>query len=142
MSEDLKKLYQAVLMERQKSTLGFQKREDAQHIIEAYNPVCGDQFQIYLDIENGFLQKVSYHGYGCAVSKASSSLLVESLSAKSLVDCRSQLQYFYQCMDGKETQPPEIYEALAMSKNFPGRQQCATLSWDAIQEFLLNEKGT
>ena len=79
MNDSLKELYNQIILERQKDLTGFEKREDAEVIIEAYNPVCGDKFNLYLDFEGKKVSKASYHGYGCALSKASTSLLIETL---------------------------------------------------------------
>ncbi|MDH3710250.1 MAG: SUF system NifU family Fe-S cluster assembly protein [Cyclobacteriaceae bacterium] len=136
MRPELKALYQKILLDRAKSTLGFEKGPEAQHIIEAYNPVCGDQFKLFLDLDTDKVDHASYHGYGCAISKASTSLLIESIQGKNLDECRKLIDFFKQCMSGMATNPGEIYQALALSKEFPGRQQCAVLSWQAFENFI------
>ena len=95
MKEDLKKLYSKLILEKQHDTSGFEKREDASHILEAYNPLCGDQFKLYLDLQDGQLVKASYHGYGCALSKVSTALLIERLQGKSIDESKELiLDYF------------------------------------------------
>ena len=135
MKQELKDLYHKMVLDRSRSTSGYQKNEQAPHQIEAYNPVCGDHFKIYVDIEDGTIQEISFHGYGCAISKAATSLLVESMKNQTLETCVKQLQYFFDCMDD-QSDAPEIYQALSMSKNFPGRRQCAELSWKAFENFV------
>lgn len=136
MSRSLKDLYHHLILERQKDPRGFEKRTQAQFEIEAYNPLCGDRFKIYVDSHEGRMEKISFHGYGCAISKASTSLLVEKLSNKNPQECLEILNQFFESMEGRMPEAPPIYAALAMSGSFPGRKQCATLSWDAFKRFL------
>ena len=136
MKDALKQLYNKLILDRQKDPIGFEKRENAQSVIDAYNPVCGDQFKIYLDLERGDVTKASYHGYGCALSKAATSLLIEGLADKSIDDCKKFIEYYFQSLDNNDGESPEIYKALAMAKEFPGRKQCTTLSWEAVSKFL------
>jgi nitrogen fixation NifU-like protein len=136
MKDALKLLYNKLILDRQKDPTGFEKRKNAHNVIDAYNPVCGDQFKIYLDLEGGNITKVSYYGYGCALSKAATSLLIEGLADKSVDDCKKFIEYYFQILDNNDGESPEIYKALAMAKEFPGRKQCTTLSWEAVSKFL------
>ena len=94
MKDALKQLYNKLILDRQKDLTGFEKRENAQNVIDAYNPVCGDQFKIYLDLEGGDVTKASYHGYGCALSKAATSLLIEGLAHKSVDECKKFIENY------------------------------------------------
>ena len=69
MTDSLKKLYNQVILDRQRDQSGFEKRDDAEVIVEAYNPVCGDKFKLFLDFDGDTISQASYHGYGCALSK-------------------------------------------------------------------------
>jgi len=136
MKDALKQLYNKLILERLKDPTGFEKRDDAQNVIEAYNPVCGDQFKLYLDFEGDRITKVSYHGYGCALSKASTSLLIEGLPGKTEYECKEFIEYYFRTLENNDKQAPEIYKALAVAKDFPGRKQCTTLSWEALSNFI------
>ena len=136
MKDALKQLYNKLILERQKDPAGFEKRENAQFVLEAYNPVCGDQFKIYLDFEGEVISKASYHGYGCALSKAATSLLVEGLAGNSVNECLEFIKFYYRSLDRDHVEAPEIYKALAVAKKFPGRKQCIVLSWEAVLNFI------
>ena len=140
MNDSLKKLYQKVLMDRQRSEQGFAKRPEAQDKIEAYNPLCGDQFTLYFDRTADQVQEVSFHGYGCAVSKASTSLLVEELQGCTTEEARNRIEAFLSLMQGEIESSDELRQALVVSRNFPGRAQCAELSWKAALEYFENIK--
>lgn len=140
MKNTLKQLYNKLILDRQKNPVGFEKRENAQTVLDAYNPVCGDQFKLYLDFAGGRIINATYHGYGCALSKASTSLLVEGLAGKSVYDCKEFIEYYFRTLDNDDEQAPEIYKALAVAKKFPGRKQCTTLSWEAVSNFMENWK--
>jgi len=136
MKDALKQLYNKLILDRQKDPTGFEKRDDAQNVIEAYNPVCGDQFKLYLDFDREVISRASYHGYGCALSKAATSLLIEGLPGKTVHECKEFIAYFFNSQNNDDEQAPEIYKALAVAKKFPGRKQCTTLSWEAVSNFI------
>ena len=139
MKEDLKKLYSKLILEKQQDTTGFEKREDASHILEAYNPLCGDQFKLYLDLQDGQLVKASYHGYGCALSKVSTALLIERLQGKSIDESKELILDYFNDLKSPAAHSDEIIKALARAKSFPGREQCTVLSWKAAREFFIHK---
>ncbi len=137
MNEQLKALYQQVLLTRQKSQIGYSKRQAAEVTLEAYNPICGDQFTLYFDWSDDRLTQVSFHGYGCAISKASTSLLVEELEGCTLRQAQKVLKTFFTQMEGGQGEnQDDLRKALAVSKDFPGRAQCALLSWESFDDYL------
>ena len=136
MTDSLKQLYNRLILERQRDPAGFEKREDAEAIIEAYNPVCGDKFNIYLDFEGDSLKKASYFGYGCALSRASTSLLIEGLPGKTFNDCTAFIGSYFRKLKEDSDHQDELIKALALARNFPGREQCTVLSWEAMLNFL------
>ncbi len=139
MRDSLKKLYQQVILERQKSNAGFKKRDDAEIIIKAYNPLCGDKFNIYLDFEGDKVVQASYHGYGCALSKASTSLMVETIMNKSVSELILVIEDYLKKLRQDHEHSEELVKALALARNFPGREQCTVLSWDALKTYLKNK---
>ncbi len=141
MKSTLKQLYNRLILDRQKDLSGFEKRENAQFVLEAYNPVCGDQYKLYLDFEGDRITKASYHGYGCALSKASTSLLIEGLPGKTEYECKEFIEYYFRTLENNDEQASEIYKALAVAKDFPGRKQCTTLSWEAVLDFIDDNQG-
>lgn len=136
MTQHLKKLYNELILERQRDPNGFVKREDAQFVIEAYNPVCGDNFKIYLDFHQQAISKITYHGYGCALSKASTSLLVEELAGLTTQQALTQINNYFKNLGSEKSHASELLDALAMAKEFPGREQCVVLTWNEVLKFM------
>lgn len=141
MNDRLKQLYQTVILQHDKHPVRYEKREEAAVILEAYNPLCGDKFTLFLTIENDSIQHASFHGYGCAISKASTSVLVKNLEGKKIEELKNLVQNFRSIVDAEATTEPALdseFEAFAAARQFPGRLQCATLSWDRLADFLIH----
>ncbi len=145
MNRNLASLYHPVILQHHSQPYHYEKREDATHILEAYNQLCGDQFNVYLNInEEEIIQEAYFHGYGCAISKASTSVLVSLIEGKSLDQAKLLLHAFYHTVLPPDKRPeeksriifPEEFEAFAVAQKYPSRIKCATLSWDELQYFL------
>ena len=143
MRKDPKALYQEVIMRHNREPVNYEKAETAAIVLEAYNPLCGDQFKLFLDIEEGRVVKARFFGYGCAISKASTSILIQRIEGLSVEEVRELTRRFEEVVSndgpkGKETDPE--LSAFAAARQFPGRLQCATLSWEALTAFLDGKK--
>lgn len=139
MNEKLKDLYKKVILVHNNQPQRFEKRSEASYIVKAYNQICGDRFELYFDLENGRIVNSSFHGFGCAISKASSSVLLAHLEGKNLDEASQMIETYLQALSTEgvsEETIPEDFEAFTAAKSFPGRAKCATLSWDALQAFL------
>lgn len=141
MKKDPKTLYQEVILRHNKSPFHYEKRENAAWKLDAYNPICGDRFSIYLDIEGGKITDLHFHGYGCTISKASTSLLAEKLTGLTVEEALARCHRFLAVIHpekGKEQEviTEEAFAAFAPARDFPGRDTCATLSWDEMRAFL------
>ena len=135
----LKDLYQDIILQHNKSPFHFEKKVNAQHVLQAYNPICGDRFELFLNIEKEQIIDVHFHGYGCAISKASTSVLAKNLIGQSLEKARMMCNDFLEMIEGNETPALKNYpefSAFAVAKNYPGRDKCATLSWEELLDFL------
>ena len=142
MKEELKKLYQSVILKKNNNPSRFEKREDAGFVLEAYNQICGDRFKVYFDLVDNKISQLSFHGFGCAISKASTSVIVESLEGKTLEEGKLIVSKFLNTVSTEksiEENIPEDFLAFAAAREFPGRLKCATLSWEEMTIFI-NEK--
>lgn len=103
-------------------------------MLEAYNELCGDQFTLYLQLENDRISDISFHGYGCAISKASTSVLAQTLLGQTVADAKHLTAQFLAFVKGETTAPPGPADFLAFqaAKDFPTRMKCATLSWEEL----------
>ena len=143
MNEQLKNLYKTVILEHNARPFHFEKKESAGHVLEAYNPLCGDRFQLFFEVKNGVVSEVFFHGYGCAISKASTSVLVKNLENQPVERALELCRSFLKMVDPASEVTVEMREeftAFAAARDFPGRLKCATLSWEEMTEFL--EKQT
>jgi len=142
MPDKLKDLYREVILKHNSEPLNFGKKEDAQHIIEAYNPVCGDQFNLYFDLKENRIVNLSFHGYGCAISKASASIMTQLINGKSVEEALKIDQLFKSVLlknDDQNTLPQEL-KAFLPVKQHPGRIKCVTLCWDYLSNSLNSMK--
>jgi nitrogen fixation NifU-like protein len=134
---DYRKLYKDVILKLSKDPHNFRKDENANIRIKASNPLCGDQFEIYLTLDGGKIGSAGFHGYGCAISKASTSILVQTLEGQRLDDVSSICQRFIDALDTDPTEGslPREWQAFQGVRDYPGRRQCAVLGWETVVEY-------
>jgi nitrogen fixation NifU-like protein len=136
---DLRELYQDVILEHSKAPRNFRELPKANHKAEGYNPLCGDHFTVYLDLEGGKIQDVSFQGSGCAISKASASMMTQSVKGKSKEEAEKLFARFHQLVTGAENGDREALGKLAVFSGvseFPVRVKCATLAWHTLEAAL------
>ena len=113
---------------------------EAQHRLRAYNPICGDRFDVYLDVEQKSILRIHFHGYGCAISKASTSVMANAIEGKSLGDglelCNNFLGFINKEMNKEAVNLPLDFVSFAGVHDFPDRYECASLSWREVKKFL------
>jgi nitrogen fixation NifU-like protein len=134
MSAELQDLYQEVILDHNRRPRNFRAIERGQKA-EGYNPLCGDRLTVYLRVENGRIEDASFQGSGCAISKASASLMTESVKGKTLEEAEALFERFRRML----TQEPDGVDGLgklsvlAGVRQFPIRVKCATLAWHALR---------
>jgi nitrogen fixation NifU-like protein len=133
---DLRDLYQELILDHNKRPRNFKKLEDANRSAEGYNPLCGDKVKIYARLEDGRVKDVSFEGSGCAISKASASVMTESLKGKTVAEVEALFRRFRDLVTGKESGAPvsDLGKLVVFSGvcEFPTRVKCATLAWHAL----------
>lgn len=136
--EKLKGLYQKVILAKSKAPFQYEKRENVAHQVEANNPVCGDRFTLYLEIEDGLIADAAFYGHGCAISKSSASILIENIIGKTIEEAFSYSEKMKAIVDPGQALPEEEDDlmAFAAARDFPERESCATLSWESLHEYL------
>lgn len=136
---DLNKLYDPVIKAHQASPYHFEKIANASNTIRAYNPVCGDRYDFFVDLEDGKIANTHFHGYGCAVSMAAGSVLVKSLEGKSIEEAVNFCNHYLDLLDGKEvaTEVPEEFNSFIAVRDFPARYECAAMAWMEMRKFLM-----
>jgi nitrogen fixation NifU-like protein len=133
-SAELQELYQEMILDHNRQPRNFRVLDSGRKA-EGYNPLCGDRLTVYLRVEDGVIADVSFQGSGCAISKASASLMTESLKGKSVADANLLFNRFLKMI----TAPPDApvdhlgkLTVLAGVRQFPIRVKCASLAWHTL----------
>ncbi len=141
---ELSELYQQVILDHNKKPRNFHKLENANRTAEGYNPLCGDQLNVYLQLDNDQVTDIGFEGSGCAISKASASMMTQVLKGKSKPEVEQLFEEFHRMVTGEldeENEPNQLgkLEIFAGVREFPARVKCATLSWHTMRAALHNE---
>jgi nitrogen fixation protein NifU and related proteins len=133
---DLRELYQEVILDHNRRPRNFRAIDDANRHAEGYNPLCGDRLSLYLKVEDGVIKDASFQGSGCAISKASASMMTDSVKGKTLGEARVMFEHFHQMVTGNaEAGDPERLGKLAVFegvRQYPARVKCASLAWHTL----------
>ena len=140
MSDRLKELYQAQIKEHSKNPFNEREMQDATYVLKAYNPLCGDKYSLFLKVVDNTILDASFTGFGCAISKASSSVLVKKSVGRNLDEIAEIVSLFLKIIDPNSKIPaqelsndPELL-AFSATRKFPERLKCASLSWDELEK--------
>lgn len=138
---DLDELYQSVILDHNRTPRNFRRLEDATNHAEGRNPLCGDQFDVWLRLEGDLIADAAFLGQGCAISKASASMMTQAVKGKTVAEARSLFERFHEVVTGeaKEGLPAKL-EVFRGVSAFPIRVKCATLSWHAMKRALEGER--
>lgn len=145
---DLRELYQEVILEHSKTPRNFRALTAANHKAEGYNPLCGDHFTVYLDLEeDGKIRDIAFEGSGCAISKASASMMTQSLKGKTRAEADKLFDRFHKLVTGQLPANGNQSELGKLSvfagvSEFPVRVKCATLAWHTLRAALEGQKET
>jgi len=141
---ELSELYQQVILDHNKKPRNFRKLETANRKAEGYNPLCGDQLNVYLNVAEDQVTDISFEGSGCAISKASASMMTQAIKGKTKQEAEQLFDEFHRMVTGsldEETEPNHLgkLKIFAGVREFPVRVKCATLSWHTMHAALNNE---
>lgn len=140
---DLRDLYQDIILEHSKRPRNYRTLEAANHSAEGFNPLCGDHFTIFVDVGEGQIRDISFQGSGCAISKASASMMTQALKGKRTEEAEELFQKFHHVVtgkDGAESNDLGKLAAFAGVSEYPVRVKCATLAWHALRAALRGEQ--
>lgn len=132
---DLQELYQEVILDHNRRPRNFRVLERGQKA-EGYNPLCGDRLTVYLRVEDGRIQEATFQGSGCAISKASASLMTDAVKGKTLEEAEAMFERFHRMITRDPDEPVEDLgklSVLAGVRQFPTRVKCASLAWHALR---------
>jgi nitrogen fixation protein NifU and related proteins len=132
---DLQDLYQEVILDHNRRPHNFRAIENGRHA-EGYNPLCGDRVTVYLDVHDGRIADVSFQGSGCAISKASASLMTDAVKGKTLEEADDLFERFHRMITRGPDEPVDDLgklSVLAGVRQFPIRVKCASLPWHTLK---------
>jgi nitrogen fixation NifU-like protein len=138
---DLRDLYQEVILDHNKSPHNYREMADASRIALGHNPLCGDKMKLYVRIEGDRIADVAFQGSGCAISKASASIMTEAIKGKTLAEAEALYGKFHDLVTG----PPDVkadgaglgkLAVFSGVREFPARVKCATLPWHTLEMAL------
>lgn len=138
---ELRDLYQQIILDHNRAPRNFKKLEDANRVADGDNPLCGDKLRVYVQVsENGVIDDIGFQGSGCAISKASASLMTSAVKGKTVEEAERLFGSFHGMVTGKEATGNERglgkLEAFAGVREFPARVKCASLSWHTLRAAL------
>ena len=141
---ELSELYQQVILDHNKKPRNFHKLVEANRTAEGYNPLCGDQLTVYMQLEDEVVKDISFVGQGCAISKAAASMMTQSVKGKSRQEAEALFEEFHRMVTGEmdsEATPNHLGRLTIFSgvRDFPARVKCASLSWHTMHAALKGE---
>ena len=143
---ELEELYQEIVMEHNRQPRNFREPAGANRRANGFNPFCGDMVTLFLEIDDDRIADVGFQGSGCAISKASASMLTESVKGKSTPEAAGIFDAFHRLLtDGASDRDTDVLgdlEVLAGVSAFPTRVKCATLAWHALRSALEGREET
>ena len=148
MTDDLRDLYQDLILDHGKHPRNFHALPNANHEALGHNPLCGDKINLYVLVDKqGVIQDIGFQGSGCAISVASASMMTEMLKGKTKEEAAKLFDYLHKSCTGQPADDKGLDEdatdrikALAGVRDYPIRVKCATLAWHTLQAALKDEK--
>lgn len=138
--DELKELYQQVILDHNRAPRNFGELEPHTHAAEGDNPLCGDHIDVYLNVEDGVIKDISFSGKGCAISKASASVMTSVLKGKTVDEAKKLFDEFHDLVT-KDDYLPDFDKlgklaVFAGVRAFPVRVKCASLAWHTMAQAL------
>jgi len=134
MFEDLSELYQEVILDHSKSPRNFRKLDGANRTAQGHNPLCGDNITLYLAMDGETIKDISFLGSGCAISKASASILTTALKGKTKAEVKGLFDQVHEMVTTGGVNGADLGKLAVFAgvHKFPARVKCAILPWHAV----------
>ena len=143
----LRELYQETILDHNKSPRNFRRMDDATKKVEGYNPLCGDHYTVYVKLNGDIISDVAFEGAGCAISKASASVMTSMLKGRTRVEAEQLFRDFHKLVKGEFDATKDLdrlgkLAAFAGVCEFPARVKCASLAWHTLHSALEAQSDT
>jgi nitrogen fixation NifU-like protein len=139
---ELTDLYQEVILDHNRRPHNFRVIDNASAKQEGYNPLCGDRLTLYLTLDGDVIKDAAFQGTGCAISKASASLMTDAVKGKTVAEARALFEQFHAMITSDTDTPAEDLgklSVLAGVREFPTRIKCASLAWHTMKAAVAHE---
>ena len=139
---ELNDLYQEVILDHNRRPHNFRVIDPASAKQEGYNPLCGDRLTLYLTLDGDVIKDVAFQGTGCAISKASASLMTDALKGKTVPEARELFEQFHSMITSTPGTPVDDLGKLSVFagvREFPTRIKCASLAWHTMKAAVAHE---
>ena len=150
---ELTDLYQEVILDHNRRPHNFRVIDDASAKQEGYNPLCGDRLTLYVALDGDVIKDVAFQGQGCAISKASASLMTDAIKGKTVAAARDLFEHFHAMITSDIDKPLEDLSAEALSakvdlgklsvlagvREYPTRIKCASLAWHTMKAAVAHQ---
>ena len=141
---DLRELYQEVILDHNRRPHNFRELADANRRAEGYNPLCGDRLTVYVHLDGDLVRDVTFTGSGCAISKASASLMTDAVKGRTLAEANALFDAFHGLVTSDVGSEPDVtalgkLAVLSGVREFPARVKCASLAWHTFKAALTAE---
>ena len=139
--EDLTDIYNDLIMEHSMNSYNKKELKDADYCEVGHNPNCGDEITLELKLNGDIIEDMAFSGYGCAISQASTSIMIDTLKGKTIEEAKEIVKTFIEMIkreitDEKELEKLEDAIAFRNVANMPARVKCALLAWHTIEDIL------
>jgi nitrogen fixation NifU-like protein len=144
---ELRDLYQEVILEHSKAPRNFRQLQSANHHAEGFNPLCGDRLTVYVQLDGDSIRDISFQGSGCAISKASASMMTQSVKGRTKQEVAALFENFRRLVTGQSdtsNNQPDLGKLTVFAgvSEYPVRVKCATLPWHTLRAALQDEAQT
>ena len=139
---DMRELYQEIILDHNRQPRNCYVMDCANRTADGHNPLCGDTVKVYLRIEGGIIQEISFQGSGCAICTASTSLMTEAVKGKTVAEAEKMFEGFHHMLtglaeeEGVELGKLQVFEGV---REYPVRVKCATLAWHTLHAAMEGE---
>lgn len=143
---EISELYQQVILDHNKNPCNYGELKPCTHFAEGYNPLCGDHFNIYINLDGDIIKDIHFYGAGCAISKSSASIMTTLVKGKTIQEAEEYFKKFQHLVtaDMNELTDMESLGKLAVFagvREFPSRIKCASLAWHTMKSAISGEKN-
>jgi nitrogen fixation NifU-like protein len=141
---DLRDLYQQIILDHNRNPRNYRELADATKRVEGYNPLCGDHYTVFVNVDGDVIKEVTFTGNGCAISKSSASVMTTAVKGKRTEEAEKLFEVFHKLVTGDEAglSEAELGRLAAFSgvSEFPARVKCAMLPWHTMHSALQGEQ--